>query len=320
MIVYKPMLAKLSFKVFDDKDWVYERKIDGYRIIAYTGENGRLMSRNSKDYTHKFNPIIKEIAQIKEEAVLDGEIVAEKNAGQEKFEFIQNQQNREEAIQLKYYVFDLLNLKGHDLTQLPLIQRKELLFKLLRNYSFKKVIYHPHIFEKGIELFKQAKKFKWEGILAKKANDYYYPGKRTNSWLKFKITSTQSAIICGYTYPENTRKYFGALVLGICDINNNLKYIGNCGTGFNEKALKEIYEMLKLIKTEKKPFKEDIVRQEKNVTWVMPKYVCEVSYSEWTKDEHLRHPAFKGLRFDKEIYEVTKEEGGLENETNDNRR
>ncbi len=294
------MLAKPLFKVFDDKDWVYERKIDGYRIIAYTGKNVSLISRNLVDYTEKFKSISLELSKIKEIAVLDGEIAAEDKNGKQIFSLLQNDKNREGAVSLKYYVFDLLSLNGNEVMQLPLIQRKKLLFKLLQNYYLKKIIYLPDVVEYGVALFEKAKNEKWEGIVAKNANEEYYSGKRTNYWLKFKVKNSLDAIVCGYTKPENSRKYFGALVLARYDQNQNLNYIGNCGTGFNDDKLKDIYQKLNLIKSEIKPFKEAF-KKENQVTWVNLKYVCEVYYSEWTVDKHLRHPVFKGLRTDQEL-------------------
>ncbi|TKB97579.1 DNA ligase D [Pedobacter cryophilus] len=304
---YKPMLAKLSSAIFDEKDWFFERKLDGYRIIAYTGETVELLSRNGIKYTENFKSISEELNKIKEIAVLDGEIIAENDDGEHQFQWLQNYLNGDKTNHLKYFVFDLLSLNGNDITHLTLVKRKELLAKLLSNYSFSQIFYHPHLPEKGIELFEKAKKEKWEGIIAKKANDVYYAGKRTNSWLKFKLNNSQDAIICGYTALAGSRKYFGALVLGVYDKNNELKYIGNCGTGFNDQKLKDIYGKLSVLKTDNKPFKEK-VNQEKNVTWVTPQYVCEVNYAEWTKDGLLRHPVFKGLRIDKTPSEVMKEE------------
>ena len=303
---YRPMLAKLSSTVFDNKDWIYERKLDGYRILAYTGDQTNLISRNLIDYTQTFSSIAKELDKIKEFAILDGELVAENKEKDQKFQWLQNYQIGDKNISLKYFVFDLLSLNGLDITTLALIKRKELLAKLLSNYTFSDVYYLPHIVEKGKRLFEEARKVNWEGIIGKKADDPYYIGKRTNSWLKFKFTNSQEAIICGYTSAAGARKYFGALVLGIFN-QGALQYIGNCGTGFNEETLKDIYNKISLLKTDLKPFKTK-VNQERNATWVKPKYVCEVNYTEWTGDGHLRHPVFKGLRKDKNPAEVVKEE------------
>ncbi len=303
---YKPMLAKLSSSAFDEEGWIFERKLDGYRIIAYTGNDCKLISRNSIDYSKTYHLITSELKKIKEQAVLDGEVVAEDKSGQQQFQLLQNYENGDEKIDLKYYVFDLLSLNGHDLTALPLTQRKELLEKLLKKYPSEKIIYHTHITKNGTELFEKAKKENWEGVIGKRAEDAYQQGKRTDSWLKFKLSNSQKAVICGYTKPSGSRKYFGALVLGIFDDKGKLTYIGNCGTGFNSVSLKEVNEELKERILVKKPVIGK-VNQERNVTWVRPELVCEVTYAEWTKDGQLRHPVFKGLRADKETEEAVKE-------------
>ncbi|MEO5910411.1 MAG: DNA ligase D, partial [Pelobium sp.] len=303
---YQPMLAKLASSVFDDQEWIYERKIDGYRIIAHLDKKPKLVSRNNLDYTENFASISKELGVIKKQAVLDGEVVAENKDGIQKFQLLQHYENGDTAINLKYYVFDLLSLDGHDLTELPLLQRKKLLAQLLLKYPSENIIFNKHILGEGQKLFKKAKNENWEGIIGKRASDEYYGGKRSDSWLKFKLVNSQEAIICGYTKPAGSRNYFGALVLGINDKNNTIKYIGNCGTGFNDQSLKELYEKLGAMILVKKPVIGK-VNQEKNVTWVRPELVCEVNFTEWTEDKHLRHPVFKGLRDDKNQDEIIKE-------------
>lgn len=295
-MVYSPMLATLSNHIFNDKDWVFEKKLDGYRIIAKTGKTTLLTTRNGKDYSSNFSIISEDLKKIKEEAVIDGEIVALDKNGKDDFQTLQHYENNQKVI-LKYFVFDLLSLDNHDLTKLPLIKRKELLKKLIGKYAFDEIIFHPHVEERGEELLAEARKLGWEGIIAKKKDGEYYVGKRSDSWLKFKFNNSQEAVICGFTKPAGSRKYFGALVLGIWD-DDKLTYIGNCGTGFKDQDLKEIKgEMDKYI-VKSKPFDQK-VNQEKLVTWLKPKLVCEVNFAEWTQDHHLRHPVFKGLRKDK---------------------
>lgn len=301
---YSPMLATLSENIFDDEDWIFERKLDGYRIIAKTGKKVKLTTRNGKNYSDKYPPIVKELSKIKEDCVLDGELVALDKKGKDNFQLMQHYE--ESKVPLTYYVFDLLTLNGNDLTEVPLIKRKKLLEKLLNMYDLKGVVYNDHIVGKGLKSFKQAEKEKWEGVIAKKKDDEYYSGKRSQSWLKFKFSNSQEAIICGFTKPSGSRKYFGALVLGLLAEDKKLKYIGNCGTGFTDQVLKSLYAKMEALITKKKPFSGKVA-SESSVTWLKPELVCEVTYSEWTNDGNLRHPVFKGLRTDKDKQSVKKE-------------
>ena len=186
-----------------------------------------------------------------------------------------------------------------------ILTRKELLKKLIGPLKSKQVIYNDHIEDKGTDLFAKAKKEEWEGIIGKDAHSYYISGKRSDRWVKFKLQNSQEAIICGYTAPTGSRKHFGALVLGVND-GNKTRYIGNCGTGFNETSIKELYAQMHPIETGKKPFDEK-VHQRTKVTWIKPQLVCEVWYAEWTGDGHLRQPVYKGLRIDKNKEKVVME-------------
>lgn len=305
--IYKPMLAKLSDHIFDHEDWIFERKLDGYRIIATTGNRVKLNSRNGMDYTQNYLSITRNLQNIKEETVLDGEIIAEDKTGKDHFQYLQHYENGDNKIILKYYVFDLLYLNGHYLMEMALLQRKILLKQLLSQYELENIIYNDHIEKNGKQFLQEASEKKWEGIIGKKSNIEYTLGKRTNSWLKFKMQNSQEAIICGFTKPVGSRKYFGALVLSMFDENHMLTYIGNCGTGFNDQTLKYLYQRMEKLKTTEKPFK-DKVNQERNVTWIKPELICETTYAEWTQDHHLRHPVYKGLREDKDVEEAVVEE------------
>lgn len=304
-ITYRPMLAKLSATIFDDENWIYERKFDGYRAIAYTGNGVKLISRNGVDFSHKYKDVVTALNTLRANAVIDGELVAEDDKGRINFQNLQNFGSQNKHLTLKYYVFDLLALNGHDIRQLELIKRKELLKVLIETLNNSSIIYSRHIEKEGTRLFSEAQKHEWEGIIAKDATSSYESDKRTHRWLKFKLQNSQEAIILGYSKPAGSRKYFGSLVLGMYE-GEKIVYIGNCGTGFNEEALKNIYNRLKILITDKKPVSEKVA-QEKSVTWVKPELVCEVTFSEWTVDRHLRHPVFKGLRDDKDKKEVLQE-------------
>jgi bifunctional non-homologous end joining protein LigD len=190
-ITYKPMLAKLSTDVFDDERWVYEKKLDGYRALAYTGGEVKLISRNGVDFSHKYKEVITALKKIKTDAVLDGELVAEDETGKSNFQNLQNYASRSKQTKLKYYVFDLLALNGHDLRQLELLKRKELLKVFIENLNDPLIIYSEHIVERGAKLFAEAEEKGWEGIIAKDGASLYESDKRSDRWLKFKLQNSQ---------------------------------------------------------------------------------------------------------------------------------
>lgn len=302
---YKPMLAKLSTKVFDDDGWIFEKKLDGYRILATTGNTVKLTSRNGQNYTARYAPVADILRKFKKEAVLDGEMVVEDFKGRSLFQELQNYQPGKKDQTLKYYVFDLLSLDGYDLTGMELLKRKQLLKALIEALPGDSIVYNDHVTGAGTALMEQARKERWEGIIAKVADSRYEAGKRSDRWLKLKIQNSQEAVILGYSKPAGSRKYFGSLVLGMY-ADGNLTYIGNCGTGFDEASLKMLHGRLSELETGHKPVKEK-VNQERSVTWVRPELVCEVTFTEWTSDRILRHPVFKGLREDKQREAVTME-------------
>lgn len=309
----QPMLAKLSSKIPSTEEWMFEKKLDGFRtLFFFDGKNRKLLSRNKNPFNDKFPSILDDLKIIDRSCILDGEVVIEDEKGQAHFQLLQSGEPIPKDLKINYYVFDILEFDNNDLTAFPLTERKEILDLLLKKYSFKHVHFLENLDEKKGDLIKYAKNEKWEGIIAKLKNSIYAEGVRNGNWLKIKIRNTQEAIICGYTNPEGSRSYFGAIVLGIRS-PTGLKYIGNCGTGFNEKSLKNLYELFKIYQSKSKPFPNEImVAKEKEVNWLKPELVCDVYFSEWTRDEHLRHPVFKGLRDDKTAFDTTKEE--LEND------
>jgi bifunctional non-homologous end joining protein LigD len=294
------MLAKETNTPFDDKNWLFEIKWDGYRAIAEKNKNTVLLySRNGISFLSTYPVVVNQLLKIKEDVVIDGEIVVINDKGNPDFQLLQHYaENQDHPIQ--YYIFDLLKLNGHDTTGLSLIERKELLQKIIPQNEVIK--YSDHILEKGNPFFKVSKEKDLEGIIAKKINSKYYPGKRTSDWLKIKHHKTQEAIVAGYTQPSGTRKYLGALILAIKD-GKKLKYIGHTGGGFNQNSLKEMYEKLQTLVQHKSPFDEKI-KTNSPVTWVKPQLICEVKFAEITSDGKLRQPIFLHLRDDKNINEV----------------
>ena len=299
----KPMLAKETDKAFDDKDWLFEIKWDGYRAVSEIRKKVVLLySRNGLNFQEKYPIVLNQLKKLNVEAVIDGEIVVLDDEGKPDFQLLQHySENQEKPIQ--YQVFDLLELNGHDITGLKLSERKELLEKLIPENEVIK--YSDHIVEKGKSFFEVSKEQNLEGIMAKKMDSKYYAGKRTSDWLKIKNHKTSEAIIAGYTMPGGARKYFGALILASKE-GNKLEYIGHTGTGFNQKSLKEMYEILQPLVQKDSPFDEKI-KTNAPVTWVKPELICEIKYSEVTADGKFRHPVFLHLRDDKTINEINME-------------
>lgn len=300
------MLAKLTNSIKNNKNWIYEMKYDGYRAITRV-HHGQvdMKSRKGISFNLQYPPLIQELKQIKDDIVMDGEIVIENKNGISDFQWLQNYPHTQQGI-LKYYVFDLLFLNGHSVIDLPLIYRKELLTAFFRNYHFKNIIETTFIAEKGKELFEKLTASGYEGILAKDGQSKYFPGKCTSSWLKVKSVLSREAVIAGYTAPQNSRQYFGSLILGVYE-NQKMVYIGNCGSGFTEASLKALHEKFSTLETETCPFAiEPKMRGLKGkVTWLHPTLVCNIHYSKLTQDNFLRHPVFAGLRTDKKATEIT---------------
>jgi bifunctional non-homologous end joining protein LigD len=227
-----PMLATLTDQPFDNDDWVFEIKWDGYRALAFI-EKGKveLLSRKNLSFNKKFYPVAEALQDIDANVVLDGEIIAVNDEGKGDFQRLQQWQKTGKG-HLIYYVFDMLWINGRDITGLPLIERKELLQKILPDSDI--IRYSDHIAAKGTAFYREAAREGLEGIMAKKADGTYTPEVRTKQWLKVKAHRQQEAVICGFTEPRRSRKYFGALVLGVYK-KGELTYAGHTGTGFTEK-------------------------------------------------------------------------------------
>ncbi len=209
------MMAKLEAKVFDNPDWIYEHKLDGYRAIGYAEKKARLISRNDIDFSKNYKTVVEELKQIDKDAVLDGELVIEDKNGKASFQNIQNYGGDTADLSLKYYVFDLLSLDGHDLRHLELIKRKELLKALIQPLKSKTIIYNDHTKGKATELLAKAKREGWEGIIGKDSQSYYDSGKRcSDRWLKFKLQNSQEAIICGLCRLPGSRQAFWRTDIG----------------------------------------------------------------------------------------------------------
>ena len=294
------MLAKESAAAFNDHDWLFEIKWDGYRAISEIKNRVvELYSRNGISFNTTYPVVYNQLKKIKHQVIFDGEIVVINDEGKSDFQKLQHYEDNTQ-FPLCYYVFDLLSLNGEDTTTLPLIKRKKLLKKIIQKNPVIK--YSEHIVTNGVDFFNAAKDNNLEGIMAKKINSQYHKGARTSEWLKIKYHKTEEVVIAGFTKPAGSRDYFGALVLAEKS-KEGLKYAGHTGSGFTDKMLKEVYEKLKPLITNNSAFKE-IVKTNMPVTWVKPNYVCEIKFTEWTTDGKMRHPIFLRMREDKTINDI----------------
>jgi bifunctional non-homologous end joining protein LigD len=298
----RPMLATLTDKPFDDSDWIFETKWDGFRAIAVAKPgHASLYSRNLIDISRKYPTICQALASVTQQAVLDGELVALDEHGRSRFQLLQNAER--EKVRLLYCVFDLLYLDGKDLRGKPLLERKTLLKEVLPKSPL--LLYSEHVVGEGIKAFNKAKRAGEEGVMAKLSASRYHSGVRTRDWLKVKASQEQEVVIVGFTAPRRSRKYFGALVLAVRE-GNRWEYAGRAGTGFDAETLRSLHAMLVPLITETKPIAEK-VPDAANTTWVKPKLVAEVKFTEWTAAGEMRHPVFLGLRTDKKATDVIRE-------------
>ena len=302
---YRPMLATLVDEPFDDEKWVFETKWDGFRLVAeQRGSSVTLWSRNGIDVTAKYAVLPPALRGIEGSCVIDGELCALDAHGRSRFQLLQNALNNK--AKLLYFVFDALFVGGEDIRNKPLLERKDILKALLPRDPL--LHYSEHVAAFGKREFAKAQRAHEEGVIAKRAASLYYSGKRTREWLKFKAVLEQEVVIVGYTGPRKSRKYFGALALAVRDKGKKQwVYAGHVGTGFNAAALKSLYETMQPLRTDKRPFGQK-VKHEDETTWLIPKLVGEVKFTEWTSEGEMRHPTFLGLRTDKKALDVIREQ------------
>ena len=304
---YEPMLATLADDVPAGGEWLYEVKWDGYRAIGLVaGGEASLTSRRGNDLTERFATVARalERAVRTPDCVLDGEVCALDEEGRSSFSVMQQGSGP-----LVYYVFDVLEIDGDPVVELPLTERRERLAGLLDLRGG--TIRLSDAFDDGEALFEAARAQGLEGLLAKKRGSRYQPGRRTRDWLKVKTHLEQEFVVAGYTRGKGRRAAgFGALILAVAR-GATLEYAGNVGTGFTEAELERLLAELRPLERDEPPFAEvpamPKVRRD-DVVWVEPKLVAEVSFAEWTHDGRLRAPVYKGLREDKDPEDVRREE------------
>lgn len=317
----QPMLATLIDKPFDDQNWVYEVKWDGYRALAFM-KNGKieLKSRNDKSFNEKFYPVYDTLKSIAINAILDGEIVVLEKNGTANFAALQNWRSEADG-DLVYYVFDILWYDGKDLKGLSLLERKAILKEVMPQNDL--ILLSEHFDTSGVGFLNEAKKLGLEGIMAKRKESVYHIHERSSDWLKIKANRRQEVVIGGFTKNEGSSKLFSSLLVGLYE-GKKLIYTGKVGTGFSAKLQQELMAQFKPLVTKNSPFDDepDINKSSRfrprpphaAVTWLHPNLVCEVSFTEMTGDGVMRHPSFVGMRNDKNAQKVILEEEQAVNE------
>ena len=294
-------LATLVDRPPEGDQWLHEIKFDGYRLLAFLADGtARLVTRNGNDWTRKFPAIYASVAKLKADtAVLDMEAVVLDSAGRSSFQAMQQALGEGgDAQSIQAYVFDVLHLDGKDLRGEALTARKQILEKLLKKSGQAKFLhYSDHVRGQGADMLAKSCGMGLEGIVSKLADSRYASG-RQKSWLKSKCIKRQEFIIVGYTAAKSGPRAIGALHLGYND-KGALKYAGKVGTGFGMKDAQALYNRLSKLQTDKLPIQGLPRSVTRTAQWVRPELLCEVAFTEWTEDGHIRHPSFQGLREDK---------------------
>jgi len=305
----QPMLATLTRRRFSDPNWIFERKFDGQRLLAFSSaKSTRLMSRNRKDVSTAYPELVDAFRRLPHaDLIVDGEVVAF-DGSRTSFERLQQRMQirsehdaRLSRVPVYFYLFDVLYLDGKDLTALPLLERKRFLRHAL---PFEDPIRMTvHRVGEGETYYREACSKGWEGVIAKRA-DSSYQGGRSMDWLKFKCAQGQELVIGGFTEPQGSAQGLGALLVGYY-AGDRFKYAGKVGTGFTVDVRLRLRARLDRLVRKNCPFDED--PRESGATWVAPRLVAEFAFSEWTRDGKLRHPSFRGLRDDRSPAQVVRE-------------
>lgn len=304
-----PQLATLTDRRFSDPAWLYERKLDGVRVLARVRDGVvTLRSRNGNDVTGGYPEVVRALAaHAGGDLLVDGEVVAFER-GRTSFSRLQARIHLRDArrieatgVAVSYYVFDLLQASGRDLTRLPLRTRKRLLRRALDWRDPLRFSVHRN--ETGEQLYAHACRHGWEGVIAKRASSRYRSG-RSDDWLKLKCEASQELVVGGFTEPQGSRTHLGALLVGYHD-GTGLRYAGKVGTGFTDRVLRDLRGRLDALTRDRSPFTDDV--REPGARWVRPELVAQIGFTEWTRTNRLRHPRFEGLRDDKRAADVVRE-------------
>ncbi|HEV2447256.1 MAG TPA: non-homologous end-joining DNA ligase, partial [Candidatus Sulfopaludibacter sp.] len=309
----EPMKAALAEYLPRGEDWLFEVKWDGVRAIAFVDrEEVRLQSRTGHRCERQYPELSTIHHQLAaEQVVLDGEIAVLDSKGVSQFHLIQPRiantdpnsvAHLARSTPVVYFVFDLLYLDGYDLRGVALRDRKAMLHEVVTPGGVLRI---SEAFPgAGAEMLEAARENGLEGLLAKHAGSRY-ESRRSRDWLKLKIVNEQEFVIGGFTVPQGDRSHFGALILGVYEAGK-LRWVGNVGTGFNQRSLADLYSRLSPLVIRECPFAER-PKPDRGMTWVKPELVCQVKYANWTQEDHLRAPVYLGLRDDARPREVARE-------------
>ena len=315
----EPMKARLVDEPPKHGDWLYELKFDGIRAMATKNDRKvSLVSRNGNKLDGRFPEIVEAVKNLPvREYVIDGEVVALDEDGRSSFQLLQGLEMEGRKAPLRFYVFELLQLDGKSLLGLPLEQRKQVLAKICENVG-DPIRYSGEISGDVKSLLAEVKRRGLEGLIGKQRNSVYEPGRRSGTWIKLKCINEQEFVIGGYTPPAGSRKYFGAILVGYYEIGK-LRFAGKVGSGFTEKSLSMLHKKFRGEEQDDCPFVDLPSKQGgewvqgitpsmmKKMHWVNPKFVAEIKFAEWTRDQKLRQPVFLGMREDKAATEVKRE-------------
>lgn len=303
-----PMLASLPDGNFVRQGWIYEPKMDGMRALSMVSNGScRLMSRRALNITNQYPSLANEMASLAQcDAIFDGEIIALNELGQPSFQHLQQRMNlirmadisrAELAVPAFYFVFDIVWADGYDLCGVKLAQRKEILHEKLKQSERVRIL---TVFEDdGMTAYEACVEKGFEGIVAKRLESPYEPGRRSNYWTKVKAQQTDEFVVGGFTHGQGSRApTFGALLLGAYDENDRFIYCGSVGSGFDERLLRDMCRRMEPWKRPKHPFLKR-PDEKKEVTWIEPKIVIEIKFMDWTFDSHIRSPVFLRVREDK---------------------
>ena len=305
----QPQLATLVDAPPKDSDnWIYEIKFDGYRMLA-RAEGGlvRLITRNGNDWTRKLGHLVQALEAMElPDGWYDGEIIMPGDRVPADFQALQGAFETSRTANIVYYLFDLPYCAGHDLREVPLLERREVLQRIVERKPQDKVRFSAVFDARPEDVIASACRLGLEGVIAKRKNSAYVL-RRSSDWVKLKCGHRQEFVIGGYTDPKGSRTGLGSLLLGVHDKEGRLRYAGNVGTGFNELTLRELREKLEALHAPTSPFAPD-AEIPRNAHWVKPQLVCEVAFGEWTRGDRIRHSVFHGLRTDKPPKAITREQ------------
>jgi bifunctional non-homologous end joining protein LigD len=314
------MKARLQAELPTGDDWLFEVKLDGVRaFVIKDGERVQLFSRRPRELNAEYPHLIEALRRLPvKQLVADGEIVALDEKGRSSFQVLQNRSRvAARPPTILFYLFDLLNLNGHDLKAVPLVQRKKVLAGFLKGTGGP-LRFSPSLEGGAARVWKEVLRHGFEGVIAKQKQSAYEPGRRSGAWLKIKTHAEQEFVIGGYTPPAGARKFFGAIMVGYFS-GPQLMFASRVGTGFDFASLRALHQLFQPLRTPTCPFANLPTRRAgrsgqgvtasemRRCLWLQPALVCQVRFMEWTRDGNLRQPVFLGLREDKEPRQVVRE-------------